>query len=938
MSFKSEAANVKANIAAGAYKEKTNIWGGFFDELAYGIKKQDEEKRQERLEQRREARAEGRRVKAKQDAQDKQDQKDTKLTNLYLTSNGIDPTTQNINAVLGVVKDGGFSGINDLNTFMKKSSKVIEGTGMSIDSPVPSPSVPQPTEINEEKGQITYFTDDLNQRDNQIAETLNAEPLFNADMIQFGVQPELYDLASVTENNYLGKMRTEELSGNTEAVAQIKEVAAANGWDKKINGISHSSMLGKGSNYFADLLTTIDKKTAPEDYEWATTRLAAAETREAEPNFWQDDTKLSTYDANTLEAFLSTGNYAEGSEAYKAINGFLEIRLVQEGKAGIETLIGADPQKIDQYIKANAGRLNAADKNTLTDMRSIAEEYAEKGEESATAKQMALAAYLEQTGANSVDANSRMELMAEFEKGWKVATSTAEGDKEFWQKPDVLAKMDPIALKTLMDSGLIGGSETEAYKAVNAAYGARDNLETGNLDQLIGKSVLELDQYFNNNAEYFAKPENSKKLTKFTRLKSLAVESERAGQTEKTKTAKQISLDAFIAANQLDTLKPEEVQAKMSEFEKNWAVSIKTVEEKQGSYTTANYSADVIKFSKMLTSSDVNEVKEATDWFSIQQPIIQSTLSAVSTINKRAEIDLLIEGGIPEDVALAIASGSLKITSDGLGRPITVNTGTGEISSITGETTEQASSRVNTDNLTDEERAAIEVAQDNAAAALQEAGFSGQIDNLEDISAAFGPEGFGGKLINNISGIFGATAMPDTANAAATIKALKTVTTLQLVTAFPGIRDSVQLKTQIASLIPETGEFFQSKPEALRKFQQVKTALDQAIVNQSSIAESTTVRTTDAAKANVALYALKPLSETYAKLLQSMEGDGKSGQVTKSVFKQGNEKSTVPRGKPFQLVTEEMVKKYPSFAPYLGQKMRSRPSGDGTFSVEIEGQ
>jgi hypothetical protein len=195
---------------------------------------------------------------------------------------------------------------------------------------------------------------------------------------------------------------------------------------------------------------------------------------------------------------------------------------------------------------------------------------------------------------------------------------------------------------------------------------------------------------------------------------------------------------------------------------------------------------------------------------------------------------------------------------------------------------------VTPDNLTDEERAAIEVAQADAAAALQEAGFSGQIDDLEDISAAFGPEGFGGKLINNISGIFGATAMPDTANAAATIKALKTVTTLQLVTAFPGIRDSVQLKTQIASLIPETGEFFQSKPAALRKFQQVKTALDQAIVNQTSIAGSTTVRTTDAAKANVALYALRPLSETYAKLLQSMEGDGKSGQVTGSVFKDGD--------------------------------------------------
>ena len=243
---------------------------------------------------------------------------------------------------------------------------------------------------------------------------------------------------------------------------------------------------------------------------------------------------------------------------------------------------------------------------------------------------------------------------------------------------------------------------------------------------------------------------------------------------------------------------------------------------------------------------------------------------------------------VDRTTAAKIQNKVLKITSDGLGRPMVV-----DISSSTSiplnpqntETTAQASLRVTTDNLTDEERAAIEVAQADATAALQEAGFSGQIDNLEDISAAFGPEGFGGKLINNISGIFGATAMPDTANAAATIKALKTVTTLQLVTAFPGIRDSVQLKTQIASLIPETGEFFQSKPEALRKFQQVKTALDQAIVNQSSIAQSTTVRTTDAAKANVALYALKPLSETYAKLLQSMEGDGKSGQVTESVFK-----------------------------------------------------
>jgi len=891
MSFKSEAAKVKSNIAAGAYKEKTNVWGGFFDELAYGVKKQDEEERQERLEARREARANGRMVKAKQDAQDKQDKKDTALANLWITSNAVDPTAQNMNSVLGVVRDGGFSGISDLTTFMDKTSTVKRAV-----PPAPAPSVPTP--IKDSDGTMRTFPDgkpvvrkvDEEKSNAEILETRNNNSGIDIDpdMIQFGVQTEPYDLESVTENNYLGKMRTEELSGNAEAVAQIKEVAAANGWDKKINGIPHSSMVGEGSNYFADLLADIDKETAPEDYEWVNTRLAAATAREAEPNFWQDDTKLSNYDANTLEAFLSTGNYAEGSEAYKAINGFLEIRLVQEGKAGIETLIGADPQKIDQYIKANAGRLSAAEKNTLTDMRSIAEEYAEKGKESATAKQRALAAYVEQTGANSLEANPRMELMAEFEKGWKVATSTAEVDKKFWQKPDALAKMTPIALKTLMDSGLIGGPETEAFKAVNAAYGARDNLETGNLDQLIGKSVLELDQYFNNNAEYFAKPENAKKLTKFTRLKSLAVESERAGQTEKTKTAKQISLDAFIVSNQLDTLKPEEVQAKMSEFEKNWAASIKTVEETQGSYTTANYSADIIKFSKMLNSSDVNEVKEATDWFSIEQPIIQSTLSAASTINKRAEIDLLIEGGIPEDMALAIATGSLKITSDGFGRPITVNTGTGETSSITGETTGEASSRVNTASLTTEEIQELEVAKLELEEALAEAGFSGRINDLEDIAAAFGPEGFTGKIVNTITGVFNKTGMKDSAEATSTLNALGKVTKFNIISGFAGLRDSVSLKAEIETLLPKSGQFFSSKPDALRNFKDIKALLDQAMLGQENIAtRGTGISTTAESKANVALESLRPLSELYAKVIKSMEGDGKSNQVTGSVFIDG---------------------------------------------------
>jgi len=190
MSFKSEAAKVKSNIAAGAYKEKTNVWGGFFDELAYGIKKQDEEERQERLEARREARANGRRIKAKQDAQDKQDKQDTALTNLYLTMNDIYPTPQNISSVLSVVQ-GGARSITDLTTVMDKTSTVKRAV-----PPAPAPSMPEP--LKDFEGTMRTFADgkpmtrkvDEEKRDAEVLETLTNNSGIEPDMIQFGVQPD----------------------------------------------------------------------------------------------------------------------------------------------------------------------------------------------------------------------------------------------------------------------------------------------------------------------------------------------------------------------------------------------------------------------------------------------------------------------------------------------------------------------------------------------------------------------------------------------------------------------------------------------------------------------------------------------------------------------------------------------------------------------------
>ena len=134
MSFKSEASKVKANIAAGNYKEKTDIFAGFFDELTYGLKKQDEAKRQEDLEKKREKRANDREILKRQKEQDRLEQSQNRLANLYFTTTGQDKTAQNKSSVLSIIKDGGINSYSDLVKVMDDTSSYTEGrTQQDID-------------------------------------------------------------------------------------------------------------------------------------------------------------------------------------------------------------------------------------------------------------------------------------------------------------------------------------------------------------------------------------------------------------------------------------------------------------------------------------------------------------------------------------------------------------------------------------------------------------------------------------------------------------------------------------------------------------------------------------------------------------------------------------------------------------------------------------
>ena len=876
MSFKTEAAKVRAGIASGGYQKKSNPFQGFVDELASGLKKQDEEKRQEERVKRQEARVAARSTKAKQDAEDKLEREREQLANFYFTSTGQAPNPQNKSAIMSVIKGGNFTDFSDLEDHMKQYSTYSEGTPQAtIDEQMQNAGMLQP-------GDGPYQ-----------AVTEEASNLSPEGSIEFTGKKEVPDLEGITENNYLARLRTAELAGKAATVTEITNLAAKNGWDKKINGVSKTEMAGKTSAYFADFISQVDEQQNPEDFEYLNGRLTEAKMREADPAFWSDPVKLSAFDANTLQAFIDTGNYEKGSEAYKSINGYLLIRRVQEGDADINTLAGAGAQKIDQFIKANAARMNKDQLNTLTDMRSIAEEYEAAGQEMATAKQIAQEAYIAQGSINTLSGDARIEAMATFEKGWKLATDTSTKDPEFWQKPEELAKIAPTVLKTMLDAGLVGDPTSDAYQAVEKTYNAKSGLIAGDLSQLEGKSVVVFEQWATQNAELLA-ADTQKALT-FARMKSLQVEKEKAdAPDERLLTAKQIAFDAFVEANNTSELTGKELLEKMGQFEKDWDAASKAAVEKDATYTSSNYAADLIKFEGMLKSTDAAERKVAADWFNITKPIIEKTFTSIANIDINAKIAGLVAGGISQDRAVAIANGTIKLTTDAFGKPILVDTRTGDPFLIGGQPTDLAMQQSNIEErLTDEEKAIRAAAFEEMEVALADSGFAGQIDNLDKISAAFGPEGWAGKIVNKITGLFNSTGMPNTQEATKALAALNKVTKFNIISAFPGLRDSVSLKKDIENLFTDIGKFTSSKPDALEAFKNVKALLDQSIIQNEAIANSKDgIKVTKISDANVALISIRPLSELYGKVIENMEGSGKSEAVTGSVFKSNNSTTT----------------------------------------------
>mgnify|MGYP003639399930 CR=1 FL=1 len=940
MSFKSEAGKVKANIAAGNYKEKTDVFAGFFDELTYGIKKQDEAKRQDELEKKREARINDRAILKEQKAQDKIEKSQNRLASLYFTTSGQDSTAQNKAKVLSVIKDGGITNIANLNTLMGKTSSYTPSrTQQDIDT------------------QMSELQNDLSQ-DGALfnAAKEGVDQTTTGGTIEFGPQEEAYDTSKVTESNWVGVLNSLELAGKTKAAEQVRKVVDGNAWNQKINGVNKTDMAGKGAAWYEDFLRTVDPQKNAEDYKFVNDGLEAATVREADPKFWEKPDTLVTYDADTLNAFLQSGNYSETSKAYEAINSFYKIKLALEGKADIASLAGAGTQKLEQFLVAAGGRLSNDDVNTVNDMIEISKEFEKNGQASATSKQIAQKAFIEQFKVNSLSPADRTKNMIDFENAWTRATDLTKSDPEFWQKPDVLAKMETVDLKTMLDAGLLGGQDTQAYKTVLSTYQTKAGLETGDLEQLTNMSSDQIAKWFVANSDFFSQPGNENKLTRFALIKSIALEKENASVTPKTLTAKQRALESYIEQSDLQNKNASEVQALMGQFEVNWENITKQTPEWYTPEKLLEFNTNDLKViidtgildtkpnilglvtamyetRSKISPQDINTKQEALrEYLALPENKNKTGLEKIKIITdfettwkddtaKTPDfkpVELFLDGDrvtatnkVAYDAAIArgfkplelgevsqlmknlnidietaqkIKSGILRTGSDGFGRTIILDTITGAVTQLTGQTNDTDTVNNSLTPAQVEERA---LAESEALEALNQAGFKGQIDNLDDIAAAFGPESWVAKTVNTITGVFKSTGMPNSAEAVSTLNALGKVTKFNIISGFNGLRDSVSLKAEVETLLPKSGKFLTSEIDALRNFKDIKAVLDQAIIGQRNIAsEGTGISTTAESNANVALKSLEPLSGLYGKVISSMEGGQKSNAapIDSSIF------------------------------------------------------
>jgi len=783
MSFSSEAAKVRANIAAGAYKEKVDPFKGFFEELSYGIRERDKEKRAEEIQKRREARAEARRVREAQAAEDRKAKARERLVNGWLTANGQnDVSAENRAEIFNMVTNLGISDYGTLDALMKQNSTYTAGTAQSeIDAQMDALG-----QLRQGDGPFEAET----QRINNLSSEGKIEfgKSRGRNVLEMGIDEVRFELSSPT----LTQERREELE---------RRLASFGGSDYIRPDMFHpdgrkaTPRDAKEEQALRDQGFDVIQPADPVDFEKRTV--------------YRDGAKLPIYSEADLKQAVSTG--------------WSEVEPAEPEEFKPFDMFAADGRKI---VIRNQDMLD---------------EYSKEGSEFGFVQPAPDKSYsrtLYKDGSEWT-VKSKAEEQEAINDDWSVIKPA--------DKPDYVKQ-------TLY----LNGSEVEAT--------------------------------------------TQEQFNKYTEDGYSPVKPANHGQML---TAKQAALQSFMEEEGVTNLQGEDYRNKLAEFERKWEEQSKAVKEKQESYTTANYTADLIKFGSMAISDNEADRIEASEWFNTTKPIIEGSLNTVAGMDDAAKVAALVESGIDQQRAVAIINGTLKVTTDFSGRPIVVDIASNTSDQITSEGQEGSEQPVSADLdalLTQlnpnwkEQGLSMVVNGEQMTFSPQQIqnneSFKVTADSLKGLDGAFGISGVFNKLAGKAGDLVGAELRAEQNKAITFMSNLRLNTLINLAAAQAGgLRDSVWNKQQIITTLPEPARLFQGPFEERRETQNTLRSIQTSLRLIEKAKASGTITKSDLSRSTITEAALRELERTYLTVLEAFdEALGKAPTGQSSYIKKKSDK------------------------------------------------
>jgi len=319
--------------------------------------------------------------------------------------------------------------------------------------------------------------------------------------------------------------------------------------------------------------------------------------------------------------------------------------------------------------------------------------------------------------------------------------------------------------------------------------------------------------------------------------------------------AEGIALRALTQSDEFRQASNRQQIQMLQEFKRTWETTTST-DSGSGTYTTSNYTADLVKYMDMLNSPDPAKQEEAAQWLTTQRVVREEALKAAGNLTSEAKVRAFMDAGMDERTARLMATGAIDVRNDGSGRITIINKGTGQVlhridgaitqsyidsgvpenvATIAGEPKDVPMTGDTGYFVDDETGESVTITAQEKQEAL---GFGARIGALEDPTKALGFSGFFNNIMNTFTDAFNLGSFsPDAREAEGALKSLRTLTMMQMVSAFPGVRDSVMLKKEILKTMPTPNSITAGPARAIEDFTNLENILTDKIVELQGVVD-----------------------------------------------------------------------------------------------------